>query len=83
MADFFPYVNYIRFDDSYLFSKKRLATILACYLLVNILVFGQIGFTFGQTRMEMLGIAIIGVVVEIHMVHMVRILDQLPATKLI
>ena len=36
---------------------------LACYLLVNILVFGWIGFTFGQTRMEMLEIAIIGVVV--------------------
>ena len=63
MADFFPHVNYIRFDDSYLFSKKRLATMLACYLLVNILVFGWIGFTFGQTRMEMLEIAIIGVVV--------------------
>lgn len=63
MADFFPHVAYIRFDDSYLFSKKRLATMLACYLLVNILVFGWIGFTFGQTRMEMLEIAIIGVVV--------------------
>ena len=63
MANFFPHVSYIRFDDTYLFSKARLATMLACYLLVNILVFGWIGFTFGQTRIEMLEIAIIGVVV--------------------
>ena len=52
MANFFPHVSYIRFDDTYLFSKATRATKLACFLFVNILVFGWTGFTFGQTRME-------------------------------
>ena len=61
MADFFPKVNYIKFDDTYIFSKARLATLLACSILIHVLVFGCIGFIFGQTRMEMLQIAIMAI----------------------